>query len=176
MKKLNVLFILLFMVSTLFSCATPGLPADTTLGGDTTDTPITTEAPEEDLKMTLTGNAIFENGSLTAERGKKSFALTEDKITYDFRVSCEINIKAAGISGIFVFSDGEDNGIYFAADYGAQTISLFNVKDGYMDRLGKRSCTFELNQRIPMTVEYKDGVLKASTKILWTPTRIPNSR
>ena len=151
--------ILLLTFAMLASCGGPEVPAVTT---DTfTEPPVTTDAPDTGLELVLSGNAVYENGDLTAERGKRSFAITADKITYEFRVSCEMMVKASGISGIFVFSDGEDNGLYLAADYGAQTVGLYKVTDGYSEPLGRRKCTFSLDTRIPVSVEYRDGVLKA---------------
>ena len=88
--------ILLLTFAMLASCGGPEVPAVTT--DAPTEPPVTTDAPDTGLELVLSGNAVYENGDLTAERGKRSFAITADKITYEFRVSCEMMVKASGIS------------------------------------------------------------------------------
>ncbi|MBQ5648760.1 MAG: family 43 glycosylhydrolase [Clostridia bacterium] len=142
-------------VCALASCG--GAPAQT----DPVTTEPVTEPPVPEIPFVITGNAVFENGNLTAERGGgASFALIEDGCTEKFRLYCEIVIKASGIGGVMLFSDGEANGIYLAADYGDQNISLYRVENNMREQLGRRKCTFEKGERIPIVIEYNEGLLK----------------
>ena len=76
-------------VCALASCG--GAPAQT----DPVTTEPVTEPPVPEIPFVITGNAVFENGNLTAERGGgASFALIEDGCTEKFRLYCEIVIKA----------------------------------------------------------------------------------
>lgn len=144
------------MMCALASCG-GGTPAQT----DPVTTDPITEPPVPEIPFVLTGSAVFKDGNLTAERGgSASFALIEDACTDNFRLYCEIVIKASGLGGVMLFSDGEANGIYLAADEGDQNVSLYRVENNMREQLGRRKCTFERNTRIPIIIDYNEGLLK----------------
>jgi len=158
MKLFTKVLALVLICCTLCSCAGGGA-GETSPATDTSAEPPVTEAPEKIFD--LTGTVTYENGSLISTRGQSAFALSEKEYKDNFKVSCDITVKAAGISGIMIFTDGEANGIYLAADFGAQNVSLYMVKESQFEQLGRRKCSFEKNQSIPMSIQYSDGVIKA---------------
>jgi len=157
MKKIMRFASLFLMLCALASCG--GVPAQT---DPVTTEPPATEPPKPEIPFILTGSAVYKDGNLTCERGPGgiSFALMENGCTDSFRLSCEIVIKSPGIGGVMLFSDGEANGIYLAADYGEQAVSLYRVENSMREQLGRRKCTFERDTRIPIIIDYNNGILK----------------
>lgn len=157
MKKAVLLFLsVIMLVSCLVGCTVP----ESTTEADTTETPAATDAPKSDLSFRLTGNAVYENGVLSAKRGKTSYAFFSDPVDGDISVSCNMKLNSTGLAGILFCAKDENNCIMLSVDYSGQALVLQRVTDGIQEQLGRRPCLIQRGSEVPIRLEICDGIFR----------------
>lgn len=149
--KISRLLAVLLLAACLISCNP--LPP-----GEDTDTSAVTDAPVESFE--LIGNAVFENGSLSAKRGATSYAFFGPDMEKEFSVSCDITLNGAGLAGFLLCAVDENNCIMLSLDYSGQAVVLQRLRNGVPEQLGRRKCKVELGKAVQMKAECVGGVLK----------------